>query len=109
MTVLAFWICLGLLGYVYVLYPLLVRVLAARFGVLVRRGAQLPAVTIIVTAYNEEKCIRAKLDNLRTLDYPPELVDILVASDGSSDCTEAIAATYDPLRVRTLRGGNQFQ
>jgi cellulose synthase/poly-beta-1,6-N-acetylglucosamine synthase-like glycosyltransferase len=58
---------------------------------------------MIVTAYNEERCIRAKLDNLTGLNYPSELVDIIVASDGSSDATEAIAAAYDPRRVRVLR------
>jgi cellulose synthase/poly-beta-1,6-N-acetylglucosamine synthase-like glycosyltransferase len=97
-----FWICCALLAYVYVLYPALVAALAALFGRPVRRGDALPTVTIIVTAYNEEKCIRAKLDNLAGLNYPPELVNILVASDGSSDATEKIAASYDPPRVRAL-------
>jgi cellulose synthase/poly-beta-1,6-N-acetylglucosamine synthase-like glycosyltransferase len=60
-------------------------------------------VTIIVTAYNEERYIRAKLDNLVGLNYPSELVDILVVSDGSSDSTERIAACYERGRVRVLR------
>jgi len=77
------WICCGLLVYVYVLYPLVLAALAKRFGVPVVRGASLPKVTIVVTAYNEQECIRAKLDNLTSLDYPRELVNILVASDGS--------------------------
>jgi len=97
------WICCGLLVYVYVLYPLVLAALAKRFGVPVVRGPSLPKVTIVVTAYNEQECIRAKLDNLTSLDYPRELVNILVASDGSSDATEAIAATYDPPRVSVLR------
>ena len=100
---LAFWTCSALLFYVYVLYPLMVRVLGARFGVPVRRGAVLPSVTIIVTAYNEEKCIRAKLDNIRQLDYPPELLSTIVVSDASSDATEQIASHYDPARVSVLR------
>jgi cellulose synthase/poly-beta-1,6-N-acetylglucosamine synthase-like glycosyltransferase len=56
-----------------------------------------------VTVYNEEKCIRAKLDNLADLNYPPELVDVIVASDASSDSTEAIAASYGRLQARVLR------
>ena len=68
-----------------------------------RHAGALPTVTIVVTVYNEERCIRAKLDNLLALHYPPELVDILVASDGSSDSTEAIASTYEQRRVRVLR------
>jgi cellulose synthase/poly-beta-1,6-N-acetylglucosamine synthase-like glycosyltransferase len=102
-VVILFWSCCLLLTYVYVLYPALVSALAARYGRPVQRGDALPAVTIIVTVYNEEKCIRAKLDNLAELNYPPELLDVIVGSDASSDSTEAIAASYDRLRVRVLR------
>ena len=98
-----FCACFVVLLYVYVLYPLAVRTLAKRIGVPVRRGNALPSVTIVVTAYNEERCIRSKLDNLSGLSYPPELVDIIVASDGSSDATEQIASSYRQARVRVLR------
>lgn len=102
-SVLVFWICGGLLVYVYILYPLLVGLLAARFGARVQNRPITLRVTVIVTAYNEENCIRAKLDNLTRLNYPPELVDILVVSDGSSDATEEITANYDARRIRVLR------
>jgi cellulose synthase/poly-beta-1,6-N-acetylglucosamine synthase-like glycosyltransferase len=102
-AVILFWSCCLLLTYVYVLYPAFVTALAARYGRPVRRGAALPSVTIIVTVYNEEKCIRAKLDNLAELDYPRELLDVIVASDASSDSTEAIASGHDRLPVRVLR------
>jgi cellulose synthase/poly-beta-1,6-N-acetylglucosamine synthase-like glycosyltransferase len=98
-----FWVSCSLLTYVYVAYPAIAVFLAARFGRPVRRNATFPRVTIVVTAYNEEGCIRTKLDNLAALNYPRELVDILVASDASSDSTERIAASYDPGRVRVLR------
>jgi cellulose synthase/poly-beta-1,6-N-acetylglucosamine synthase-like glycosyltransferase len=93
----------ALLAYVYVAYPALAVFLAARFGRPVRREEIFPRVTIILTAYNEEECIRAKLENLAALNYPRDLVDVLVASDASSDSTEKIAASYDPQRVRVLR------
>jgi cellulose synthase/poly-beta-1,6-N-acetylglucosamine synthase-like glycosyltransferase len=102
-VVILFWSCCLLLTYVYVLYPALVSALAERYGRPVQRGDALPAVTIIVTVYNEEKCIRAKLDNLAELNYPPQLLDVIVGSDASSDSTEAIAASYDRLPVRVLR------
>jgi cellulose synthase/poly-beta-1,6-N-acetylglucosamine synthase-like glycosyltransferase len=102
-VVILFWSCCLLLTYVYVLYPALVTALAAQYGRPVHRGDALPTVTIIVTVYNEEKCIRAKLDNLAELNYPPELVDVIVASDASSDSTEAIAASYGRFQVRVLR------
>ena len=98
-----FWACCSLLSYVYVLYPALVQFLAARFGRPVALSDIFPRVTVILTAYNEEGCIKAKLDNLSSLNYPRALIDILVASDGSSDATEKIAAAYDPQRVRVLR------
>jgi cellulose synthase/poly-beta-1,6-N-acetylglucosamine synthase-like glycosyltransferase len=103
LVVILFWSCCLLLTYVYVLYPVLVTAFAARFGKPVRQGDALPTVTITVTVYNEEKCIRAKLDNLADLNYPQGLVDIIVASDASSDSTEAIASSYDRLPVRVLR------
>jgi cellulose synthase/poly-beta-1,6-N-acetylglucosamine synthase-like glycosyltransferase len=98
-----FWTCCGTLLYVYVLYPVLIRALAACFGKVAVCDNRQPTVTVIVTAYNEETAIRAKLDNLAELNYPSEHVDVLVASDASSDATEQIAATYDPRRVRVLR------
>jgi cellulose synthase/poly-beta-1,6-N-acetylglucosamine synthase-like glycosyltransferase len=103
LVVILFWSCCLLLTYVYVLYPALVTTFAARYGRPVRRGDALPSVTIIVTVYNEEKCIRAKLDNLAELNYPPELVDVIVASDASSDSTEAIASSYASSQVRVQR------
>ncbi len=99
----AFWVCCGILVYVYVLYPVVIRALAAGFGKALVRDDRQPTVTVVVTAYNEETSIRAKLDNLAELNYPSERLDVLVASDASSDATEQIAATYDPHRVRVLR------
>jgi cellulose synthase/poly-beta-1,6-N-acetylglucosamine synthase-like glycosyltransferase len=98
-----FWICCALLVYSYVLYPLLVGVLAKRIGLPVVDDDVLRRVTIIVTAYNEADCIRAKLDNLAGLEYPREQIQILVVSDGSSDATEEIAAGYEVRPVRVLR------
>jgi cellulose synthase/poly-beta-1,6-N-acetylglucosamine synthase-like glycosyltransferase len=103
LVVILFWSCCLLLTYVYVLYPALVTAFAARYGRPVRRGDALPTVTIIVTVYNEEKCIRAKLDNLAELNYPRGLLDVIVVSDASSDSTEAIASSYDRLPARVLR------
>ena len=103
MATVVFWTCCALLVYVYVLYPVLVRALAARFGTPVRHGSDSPSVTILITAYNEEKCIRGKLENLSRLDYPPGLVNTIVVSDASSDATEEIARHFDPARVSVLR------
>ena len=103
MATLVFWTCSALLLYVYVIYPLLVRALAARFGIAARRGTDLPSVTVLITAYNEEKSIRDKLLNISRLDYPAELLHTLVVSDASSDATEEIARQFDPAHVTVLR------
>lgn len=103
MALTVFWICCALLVYSYLLYPLLVGILAKRFGVPVAADNLLRRVTVIVTAYNEANCIRAKLDNLAGLEYPPSLVQILVVSDGSTDSTEEMAASYEVRPIRVLR------
>lgn len=91
------------LVYVYVLFPVLIRLLASRFGTVVVE-ADLPlSVSIIVTAYNEEKGILAKLANLLALDYPANLVDIIVASDASSDATDQLVRDCSSDRVQLLR------
>jgi cellulose synthase/poly-beta-1,6-N-acetylglucosamine synthase-like glycosyltransferase len=98
-----FWTACTTLVYVYVLFPLTVRLLARRFGTTVPE-ADLPlSVSIIVTAYNEEKGILAKLESLLGLDYPSDLVDIIVASDASSDATDELARDCGSDRVKLLR------
>lgn len=99
----AFWIGVSLMVYIYLGYPLLARLLAALAERPVRRAPQQPSVTVVVTAYNEEKGIKAKLDNLLELEYPPDLLDIIVASDASSDNTDAIVRAYGDQRVSLLR------
>jgi cellulose synthase/poly-beta-1,6-N-acetylglucosamine synthase-like glycosyltransferase len=103
MAEILFWVCIGVLLYVYALYPLSLRALAGCFGRRAYGATEPPSVTIIITAYNEERCIRAKLENLLALNYPPERLDIVVASDGSTDATEQIAASFESRRVRVLR------
>lgn len=103
MSAIAFWSACSLLLYVYVLYPLLARFLAGQLGKPTDLGDQLVSVTIIVTVYNEEKGIRAKLDNLVALDYPQHLTDIIVASDASTDSTEELVRSHGCSRVRLLR------
>ena len=56
----------------------------------VRKDDVTPAVTVIVPAHDEEAVIGARLDNLLALDYPAEQLEILVASDGSTDGTDEI-------------------
>ena len=98
-----FWVACMTLVYVYVLFPVLVRLLASRIGAAVCETDLPLSATIIVTAYNEEKGILAKLENLLTLDYPRDRLDIIVASDASSDSTDQLVRDCGFDRVKLLR------
>ncbi len=61
---------------------------------------------MIVAAYNEQDVIAARIANLRALDYPPELLEVIVASDGSTDSTAAQArAAGADIVLELPRGG----
>ena len=92
---LIFWISVMVAVYAYAGYPLLIS-LAALFRT-VRKSLvdYMPLVTVIIPAHNEENWIRQKIENTLALDYPRELIRIVVASDGSSDRTVAIAREFD--------------
>jgi cellulose synthase/poly-beta-1,6-N-acetylglucosamine synthase-like glycosyltransferase len=91
----AFWASLGLVIYVYAGYPL---VLAAWSRVSGRRQpagpGDLPHVSIVLAVRNEAARLPGRLENLFALDYPPDRIEIVVASDGSSDRTREVVAAY---------------
>ncbi|MHB1926792.1 MAG: glycosyltransferase family 2 protein [Leptospirillum sp.] len=84
-----FVLAIFLLLYPLVIYPPLVWLLARLFPRPVKksRPAVLPTLTIVIPAHNEEAVIAAKIKNTLACDYPMEKVEILVASDGSTDRT----------------------
>lgn len=98
-----FWLCACVIVYIYAGYPLLVRGLARFLGKNVARAAISPRVTVVIAAYNEARGIRAKLDNVASLEYPHGLVDVIVTSDASTDDTDEIVQAYDPSNVRLIR------
>ena len=100
-----FWASLGALAWTHAGYPLAVAVAARVRPRPVRRGDHVPSVSVIVAAHDEEAVIGPRLENLLMLDYPRDRLEIVVASDGSGDATDAIVeeiATRDP-RVRLVR------
>ncbi len=90
--------------YILVGYPL---VLAAwkRFGLPIRKDpAFLSTVSVVLAVYDGQDFVAKKLDNLlNDLDYPPELLDVVVVSDGSTDATDSIVLTYAHRSVRLVR------
>ena len=100
-----FWLLTLAAGYSYFLYPALLWLLArsSRRTDSAQHPAMAPSLTLIVTAYNEEKRIRAKIQNTLAIDYPRERLELIVASDCSTDATEEIAAEYADRGVRVVR------
>jgi cellulose synthase/poly-beta-1,6-N-acetylglucosamine synthase-like glycosyltransferase len=98
-----FWTSAGLLFYVYAGYPLLVHLVSLISPKAVKRGGFEPKVTVLITAYNEEKDIARKLENTFEIDYPKEKLEILVASDGSTDRTDEIVREFEGRGVRLFR------
>jgi cellulose synthase/poly-beta-1,6-N-acetylglucosamine synthase-like glycosyltransferase len=101
-----FWACLAPVAYAYLGYPLLVWGLSRVFGrrVVPRSGddADLPAVSLLIAAYNEEAVIEDRLRNALAMDYPPEKLEIVVSSDGSTDRTTELVRRHAGGRVRLL-------
>jgi len=104
-----FWICAGLIAYTHLGYSLVLRALIAlRRHPTLHPGTwdELPRVSLIVAAFDEEGVIAAKVANALALDYPRERLELIVASDGSADATvERARAAGADLVLDLTRGG----
>jgi cellulose synthase/poly-beta-1,6-N-acetylglucosamine synthase-like glycosyltransferase len=95
-----FWGAGGLVIYTYFGYPALCLLLSRLLSKPWRQAPAEPPVTLVVVAHNEEEIIRAKIDNCLALDYPSDKLTIVVASDGSTDSTNATLRQYETQGVR---------
>src|ERR1041385_6649306 len=98
-----FWLSAAALFYTYAGYPMLIAAVSWLRPRRVNRGEDLPRVSIIITAFNEEHALAAKLENTLALDYPRELLEVIVASDCSTDRTDAIAREFASRGVKLHR------
>jgi len=93
-----FWMSLFAIAYAYAGYPAILWLLARSrkdsHRIHSQKIANLPRVSMIVSAYNEEKVIGKKLEDTFALDYPPELLEVVVVSDGSTDRTGEIVRAF---------------
>lgn len=100
------WICLVAVLYAYVGYPVVIYCLARLFGrrkaVAASRDEDLPTVSLLIAAYNEEAFIEDRLRNALAMDYPKEKLEIVVATDGCTDRTPEIVRRYASEGVRLL-------
>ena len=107
MNTLFFWAGWAAILYAYVVFPVILAVLAKVHGQrkLFERNqpaAELPKVAMIVAAYNEAGCMADKLANTWALDYPADRFEILIGSDGSGDGTAEILGAASDSRLRAF-------
>ena len=108
-----FWILLLLSVFSYFVYPFILSAVAKLKG---KRNQisefsseeDMPHLTLIVTAYNEEKRIREKIENTLALDYPSDKLKLIVASDSSSDGTDDIVKEYSESNVKLVRAAERL-
>jgi cellulose synthase/poly-beta-1,6-N-acetylglucosamine synthase-like glycosyltransferase len=89
-----FWLSLFIIAYHFFIYPLSLWLIAKFKYRRVKRESFFPSVTLIIPVYNEEKIIAEKIENSLSLDYPKEKLEIIIASDGSTDNSNRIIANY---------------
>jgi poly-beta-1,6-N-acetyl-D-glucosamine synthase len=98
-----FWIAAATIAYTYVGYAAWLWLRSRWSPRPVRRGMVEPPVSVVMVVRNEESVLARKLENLLTLDYPPEKLEVVAVSDGSTDGTAAILEeSGNRARVRTV-------
>jgi cellulose synthase/poly-beta-1,6-N-acetylglucosamine synthase-like glycosyltransferase len=94
-----FFTFLFLTVYPYGIYPVVLSIISIFFGNPWQRGGITPRVTLVISVYNEEKVIETKVRNALSVEYPKELLDIIVVSDGSNDRTNEIVSGFEDPRL----------
>jgi glycosyltransferase involved in cell wall biosynthesis len=98
-----FWASVSFIFYAYFGYPIILMGISLLKKYSVKKGDITPKVSFIITAYNEEKRIKEKIENTLTQKYPKDKLEIIVASDCSHDKTDEIISSYNFKGVRLVR------
>ena len=100
-----FWLTLIGTVFSYFIYPIILKMIPSRVKTQIVRSeaAGLIKMTFIITAYNEEQRIKEKLINTLAIDYPENNLEIIVASDCSTDDTDQIVKSYADMGIRLVR------
>jgi glycosyltransferase involved in cell wall biosynthesis len=102
-----FWIAVVFIFYTYFGYPLCLWVVSGWRSKPAKTRKYVASVSFIITAHNEEKRIGEKLENTLQQDYPKDNLEIIVASDCSSDQTDAIVGCFKDRGVRLVRASKR--
>jgi cellulose synthase/poly-beta-1,6-N-acetylglucosamine synthase-like glycosyltransferase len=103
-----FWVCLGCLAHTYLLFPLLLWLVARnkkQNADVFHIPEEFPSVSILLAVYNEQKVIRQKIESTFRTSYPPHKIEFLIGSDASTDGTEGIIEDMKPAypQIRLIR------
>lgn len=101
-----FWFSFFMITYVYLIYPLFLFIWSCFNSKSVKKKDIILDVTLLIAAYNEEEIIEKKIKNSLALDYDPDKLKIVVASDGSTDKTVDLVKKFENKRI-TLFDYNQ--
>lgn len=93
--------------YAYFGYPLVLIVISIFRNRPVKKGDITPFVSFIITAYNEERRIKEKIENTFQQDYPKDKLEIIIASDCSTDRTDDIVKSYQAQNVKLVRAAER--
>src|SRR5262245_51782688 len=100
----AFGLCASVVAFAYLGYAIFVWLLSRCFGrnpaPLAVDTADLPTVSLLVAAHNEEEEMDERIQNALALRYPPDKLEVVIASDGSTDTTDEIVRRYADRGVR---------
>ncbi len=113
-----FWVSFIALAHTYIIYPLLLKVLAVIASPLRWNTESVPlvgpaplhwergatAVSVLIPAYNEEKIIKQKLESIFASDYPKEKIEVIVGSDASTDRTNEIVKSFPQVQLIEFTG-----
>lgn len=106
-----FLISVAVIVYSYIGYPLSVYVISILRVIRHEKSIIYPSVSVIVTAFNEKERITEKIENLLSIVYPKNKIEIIIASDGSTDGTNEIISRYSDKGIHLLsiplRGGKE--
>lgn len=94
-TAVLFWASIVIIFYAYLGYALWLRLLGSLRNLPVRRADIEPSVSVIIAVHNEQANLPVKFENLRKMNYPPEKMELVVVSDGSTDATVDILRRTD--------------
>jgi cellulose synthase/poly-beta-1,6-N-acetylglucosamine synthase-like glycosyltransferase len=97
-----FWTAVGLLIYIYLGYPALIALWAAVRPRRCAHGSDEPTISLLIVAHNERDHIHAKIADCLAVDYPRNRLEVIIASDGSTDGTPDVARSFNDPAVRSF-------